>query len=175
MDVEDDGHLDLLAAVLLAFAALGCLVALLFIIGEGLEQPLRPFFYSPSETQAISTNESGLASSLPPLVPVNNPEVTVAALDQDLDNNGNLDGILDPWIGVGFSPPIATANRSEVAVGVLDNDLDHDGNPDGLADYLGAVTVLSALAALVSGSVLLALYNSPKPSFVCQLVLERPG
>lgn len=171
VNVEDEAYLlGLFAALLIAFAALGCLAALFFVNTEDLDQPLRPLAYVASEDQTISSSADDslrLFSS----IAANNSEIAIGVLDNDMNN----DGAADPLVAVGFLGPLAATNRSEVTVSVLDNDLDHDGNPDGLADPLIVLSVLSVLAALVSGSLLLALCEPPTLSSICTPVLKRPG
>lgn len=75
----------------------------------------------------------------------------------------------------GFTTLPAATTNSESDKAVLDNDRDNDGNLDGLSDPLIELEVLSVLAVLVSGRLLLAFYNLAKPSSVWQLLLERPG
>lgn len=130
--------------------------------------------YMVSEVQAISSSGDISLRLLSP-VAANNPEVARPVLDNDLNNDGAADGIVDPLVVVGFLRPLAAANKSEATVGVLDQDLDHDGNPDGLTDPLVVVEVLLVLAGLVSGRLFLALYKAPKPSSFLPQLLERPG
>ena len=105
MDVEDKAHLDLLAALLVAFAALGCVVALLFIAVEGLKQPKQPFTplsYLSSKAQSTSTSSDGSPGLLLSPLAANNSGVVVSVLDNDQDHDGNYDNMADSLVALGF-------------------------------------------------------------------------
>jgi hypothetical protein len=114
VDVEDQVHLDLLALLLVAFAALGFLVALLFFIVEGLGEPLKPLSYTASEAQAISSSGDGLPNFLGPLAAANDSRVAVSVLDNDQDHDGNYDGLADPLVGLAWGQAVLVT-----VVGVL--------------------------------------------------------
>ncbi len=91
------------------------------------------------------------------------------ALDNDLDNDGQVDGI--PAASL-----VASTTTERQVRGELDNDLDNDGLPDGMSDPIVGLVFVSLLILIVGGSlVLLALYKLPLVGCDYHLPLERPG
>ena len=112
--------------------------------------------------QSPSLYTSAASAILEPSMPVG------SFLDNDLDNDGNLDGMDDP--------PAASVTPFRNVLGGLDNDADHDGNVDGTADPLAIVmsTVLLLMPLLGSG-ILLPLYEPPMAGSDYRSPLKRPG
>ena len=133
------------------------IVLLALVAGCGL------FFAAAADLRTESTSFHPSATASSALV-----EASMTArgsLDNDLDNDGQVDGMTTSQLASG--KPVR---------GQLDNDLDSDGHPDGMANPLVGLGLVFLLIPSVGGSLfLLSLYKLPMVGCDYCLTLERPG
>ena len=89
------------------------------------------------------------------------------SLDSDANNDGNVDGIVDPLIRVSTIPVQSVR-------GSLDIDADNEGSYDDITNSpVGLASV--PLFILLLGRLSLAFCELPRLSSICSSALERPG